>query len=51
MEKIKIEIQRERIDNIIEVIGVLGLILLIILPIIYFNELPEKMPRHFGYNP
>lgn len=48
MKRPKIKIQLETIDKVIEVIGILGLIVLIALPLIYFNELPETIPEHFG---
>jgi len=35
-------------DKIIEWLGVLGLIVLIGLPLYYFDQLPETIPRHFG---
>ena len=48
MERPKPTIHLEPIDLILEAIGILGLVLLITLPLIYFNELPETIPRHFG---
>lgn len=42
------KIELESIDKIIEWLGVLGLLILIGLPLYYFNELPETIPRHFG---
>jgi len=50
MDRPKLKIELESIDKVIEVIGIIGLILLIGLPIIYFSELPETIPRHFGFN-
>jgi len=50
MERPKIKIELEPIDKIIEWVGVLGLIILIGLPLYYYNELPETVPRHFGAN-
>lgn len=50
MDRPRLKIQLEPIDSLIEVIGIIGLILLIGLPIIYFSELPETIPRHFGFN-
>ena len=48
MERPKIKIEPEPIDKIIEWLGVLGLLLLIGLPLYYFDQLPETIPRHFG---
>ena len=48
MERPRISIKLEPIDLIIEGIGILGLIALITLPFMYYNLLPETIPRHFG---
>lgn len=50
MERPKIKIKKTPVDYTTEVIGVLGLILLIGLPLYYFDQLPETIPRHFGTN-
>jgi len=50
MTRPRINIKLEPIDRIIELIGIVGLLILIGLPIIYFNELPDTMPIHFGLN-
>lgn len=38
------------IDHLLEILGLLGLLLLIGLPILYYQELPDSIPRHFGIN-
>jgi len=50
MNRPRITIQRKPIDWVIEFIGIVGLIILIGLPIIYFSELPDIIPVHFGFN-
>lgn len=42
------EIQIKSIDKLIELIALIGVILLILLPVIYYNELPNEIPTHFG---
>ena len=48
MTKLKIEIEPEPIDRIVESIGVIGVILLIGLPIFHYSSLPDIIPRHYG---
>ncbi|MCB0705389.1 MAG: DUF1648 domain-containing protein [Saprospiraceae bacterium] len=48
MQRPGIKIQPEPIDRIIEVIGLIGLILLIGIPLLFFSEIPDTIPRHFG---
>ncbi len=50
MNRPKIKIELDLIDKIIEGIGILGILLLIGLPIIYYGDLPDTIPRHFGLN-
>jgi len=50
MEKPKLKIKLEPIDQLIEIIAFIGLCLLILLPAIYFKELPNEIPTHFGPN-
>ena len=35
-------------DYLVEVLGGLGLIALIVLPIYYFGDLPEQIPKHYN---
>lgn len=35
-------------DKILETIALISLVAMIALPILYWNQLPEKMPIHFG---
>ena len=46
MDKTKIE--SNTIDYMIEIIGLIGLICLIVLPIYFFNDLPDRLPKHFN---
>ncbi|MGB5402651.1 MAG: DUF1648 domain-containing protein [Robiginitalea sp.] len=50
MERPKLKIKLEPIDKGIEWIGILGLVILTGLPIYFFDQLPETIPRHFGAN-
>lgn len=47
MQRPKMKIELEPIDKIIGWLGVLGLVILIGLPLYYFDQLPETIPRHF----
>ena len=49
-ERPKLHIKLDTYDKIIEAIGWIGLLILIILPIYYYPELPEIIPRHFDLN-
>jgi len=44
-----LKIELTRLDYFIEILGILAAILLILLPLYYYNELPERIPRHFNY--
>lgn len=46
MKKIKIKYQA--IDFIVELLGIIGMVCLIILPIYFYSELPDIMPKHFN---
>lgn len=50
MGRPRIQVKKTPVDIVIEIIGILGLILLISLPIYYFEQLPETIPKHFGAN-
>jgi uncharacterized membrane protein len=50
MERPKLKIELEPIDKWIQWIGILGLVILTGLPIYFFDQLPETIPRHFGAN-
>lgn len=44
----RIHIKRDTIDWTMEIAGVVFLLLMIGLPVYYFSELPETIPRHFN---
>ena len=50
MERPKIKIKLTTADVVIELIGFIGLILMIGLPLYFFDQLPETIPRHYGAN-
>ncbi len=45
-----LQINKEPIDSIIEVIGWIGLVLLIGLPAYYYGQLPDLIPSHFNFS-
>ena len=44
------EIKLDWFDKIIEGTGILGVLLLMGLPIIYYEDLPDVIPKHYGLN-
>jgi uncharacterized membrane protein len=44
----KIKIERTRLDWVIEAMAFVFLIILVSLPLIFFNDLPERVPVHFN---
>lgn len=38
------------VDSILNIISILGLVVLIVLPLIYYGDLPNRIPIHFGPN-
>lgn len=44
----KIPVKSTPTDYIIEIIGALGIMFLIILPIYFYNDLPQQIPKHFS---
>jgi uncharacterized membrane protein len=50
MLKVNIKKEKNLVDILTIIIGVLGLIVLIGLPLFYFDNLPERIPIHFGIN-
>lgn len=48
MERPKIEIQKEPVDYILEILGIIGLAALIIAPLLFYSELPDKIPMHYN---
>ena len=48
MNRPKLKIKLTTVDYIIEIIGLIGIICLIALPIYYFNDLPDRLPKHFN---
>ncbi len=47
-ERPKLHINWQPIDWLFEVMGAIALVLMVILPILYFNVLPDEVPRHFN---
>lgn len=48
MERPKVKLKLSPIDYLVEIVSLSGLICLIILPIYYFNDLPDLLPKHFN---
>ncbi len=49
MKQPKIIIKKDNTDKAIEGIGLAALFILVFLPLYYFNELPDEIPRHFDH--
>lgn len=47
MSRPRLKLKPERIDRFLELIGFAALFLLIVLPVLYFDQLPDEIPRHF----
>lgn len=39
-----------RTDKLLELIGIFALVFLIGMPLLYYPDLPETIPRHFGFD-
>lgn len=50
MPRPKIEIEQTLTDRIIGLFGIAGLTFLIVLPILFYGDLPDVIPIHFGAN-
>jgi uncharacterized membrane protein len=48
MERPRVQIEKDDYDRAMEVLGLLALVLMIGLPVFYYGQLPEDIPRHFG---
>ena len=48
MNNPKLKVKLTTVDYILEVIGLIGIICMIVLPIYFFNDLPDKLPKHFN---
>lgn len=46
----KIKLELEPFDRIMEILGFIGLALLIVVPMYYFDQLPDQIPKHYGAN-
>ena len=46
----KIKIELDLADRVMEGLGILALLTLIGLPIYYYGQLPDSIPRHYGIN-
>lgn len=49
-KQIKIEIERQPIDWLIEIIGWIGIVFLIFIPAYYYHLLPDIIPSHYDLN-
>jgi uncharacterized membrane protein len=50
MERPRLKIELSPTDRLIETLGFIALLALIGLPLYYYNQLPDSIPRHFGLN-
>ena len=50
MNRPKIKIKLDFFDKIFEGIGILRILLQIGLPLLYYGDLPDIIPRHYGLN-
>lgn len=50
MSRPKTKIKPTVIDLLIETVGFFALMLMLMLPIYYYDQLPDKIPTHFGMN-
>ncbi|MEO0341210.1 MAG: DUF1648 domain-containing protein, partial [Bacteroidota bacterium] len=48
MQRPIIDLPLEPLDRLLEFIALVSLAALVLLPILYFEQLPEKIPSHFG---
>ncbi|NER16145.1 DUF1648 domain-containing protein [Spongiivirga citrea] len=48
MDRPKIKIEKDVLDVFLETLGLAFIIIILVLPIVYYNQLPEKIPTHFG---
>lgn len=44
----ELNIRKEPVDYLLDIIGIAALVTLVVLPIIYWSELPEMVPHHFN---
>ncbi len=49
MKQPKITIEKDNTDKAIEGIGLIAIFILVLLPLYYFSELPDEIPRHFDH--
>ena len=47
-KRTKIPVRLALIDYLLEITGAIGLVCLIFLPICFYNELPNEIPKHFN---
>ncbi len=48
MARPKVQVPLTRLDYLLEGLAVVGLLLLMALPVLYYGELPDRIPQHFG---
>ena len=46
--KLGVKLKLKKTDYALEIIGLIGIASLIVLPIYFFNELPDQIPKHFN---
>jgi len=49
MSQPKINLPKEPIDNILDIVGLLGILVMIGLAGYYYNALPDEIPRHYNF--
>lgn len=50
MDRPKINLKLSLFDQIVEILSVVALLTLMIIPIIYFGQLPDRIPSHFDFS-
>lgn len=40
--------KNQTFDLILEILGIIGILTLLVLPIIFYTDLPDSLPRHYG---
>lgn len=48
MKRPKIKIEKEPIDWVLDLLAALATILLVVLPIYYYSDLPDSIPKHYN---
>jgi len=48
MSRPNIKVKLQSFDHVVEAMGIIALIVLIALPFVYYSDLPDIIPSHFG---